>query len=69
MSAPRGSIMASVKRGCLWLGMLAMLSLFVSLGVMMFLVETAGVARWFLASAVLAALSYTVAIAMAYFEP
>lgn len=67
--AARGSISTSVKRGCLWLGMAAMVSVLVSLGVMMFLVETLTVARWFLASAVLAALSYVVAIAVAYFEP
>jgi type IV secretory pathway TrbD component len=62
-------LMGSVRRGCMRLGMAAVLSLFLSLVVLLFLVETAPVVTWFLASAVLAALSYTVAIAAAYFEP
>ena len=61
--------MGSVQRGCMRLGMAAVLSLFLSLTVLMFVVEAPVVVTWFLASAALAALSYAAAIAAAYLEP
>jgi hypothetical protein len=51
------------------LGIAATVSLLLSLGVLMFLVETPPVATWFIASAALAALSYSAALVAAYFEP
>ena len=60
--------MATVRRACMRLGIAATGSLLLSLGVLMFLVETPPVATWFIASAGLAALSYGTAMVAAYFE-
>ena len=50
------------------LGMVATGSLLLSLGVLLFLVETPPVATWFMGSAGLAALSYGTAMVAAHFE-
>jgi hypothetical protein len=60
--------MSSVKRACLRLGAVAIVSMVLSLAVMSFLIEAQPVATWFLASATLAGLSYAVAIVAGHFE-
>lgn len=60
--------MGLVRRACVRLGIMATVSLLLSLAVMMFLVEAPQVATWFLASAALAGASYLVALVAAYFE-
>jgi hypothetical protein len=60
--------MSTVRRACMRLGIAATVSLFASFAVMMFLVETQQVAKWFLASSVLAGLSYAAALVAAHFE-
>ena len=61
-------LMGSVRRTCTRLGTLALVSLFLSLAVMTFLVDTPHVLRWFLASAACAAVAYAGAVLAAYFE-
>jgi HD-like signal output (HDOD) protein len=60
--------MGTVRRACMRLGLAATASLLLSLVVMMLLVETPQIARWFLASAALAGLSYGAALLAAHFE-
>lgn len=60
--------MGSVRRACMRLGIVATVSLLLALAVMMFLVETPQVGRWFLASAALAAGAYLTALVAAHFE-
>lgn len=60
--------MGSVKRGCVWLGSAATVSLLVALAVMMFLVEAPQVGTRFLVSSVLAVSAYATALVAAYFE-
>ena len=65
----RGQGMGPIARSCLRLGIAATVSLFLSLLVLMFLFDTNAVGRWFLASAVLAALSFGAAVIANRFEP
>ena len=60
--------MGTVRRACLRLGTAATGSLVLSLVVLTFLVETPPIAKWFLASAALAGLSYAAALVAAHFE-
>jgi len=57
-----------ITRGCLRLGIAATISLFLALVVLMFVFDTPGVSRWFLASACLAGLSFAAALLAARFE-
>ena len=61
--------LVAIRRACLWLGALATVSLLLALAVMLFLYETPQTARWFLASAALAGVSYLTALLAARWEP
>ena len=60
--------MRSVRQACVWLGTCSLVSLFLALGVLMFLLEARSVVTWFVASAALAGLAYAAALVAAYFE-
>lgn len=60
--------MDSVRRACVRLGTVALLSVVLSLLVMLFVIETRQVARWFVASAALAGAAYVTAAVAAYLD-
>ena len=60
--------MAAVRRACMRLGNAATVSLLLSLIVLLLVDAAPSVARWFLASAALAGLSYATAVVTVYLE-
>lgn len=61
-------LMEAIRRGCVRLGVLSLISLLLSLLVLTLLVEAPAVLRWFAASAALCFLSFGAAVLIAYLQ-